>query len=146
MLLNFVFVISTIIVPEMTESEALEMKSEGTEESKMQDNMPTKTDDAQGSIVCEFKENESVNVEHFHVLSQTETLVENSEANTFQDAASLELTLKCEPSNLKQDNIGNLIVEDVGEAKESTKDIPKIVEEIVDHSPGFTTSGVGQGV
>ncbi|XP_021681120.2 uncharacterized protein LOC110665366 isoform X2 [Hevea brasiliensis] len=138
--------ISAVCSSPYHESEALEMKSEGTEESKMQDNMPTKTDDAQGSIVCEFKENESVNVEHFHVLSQTETLVENSEANTFQDAASLELTLKCEPSNLKQDNIGNLIVEDVGEAKESTKDIPKIVEEIVDHSPGFTTSGVGQGV
>ncbi|KAF2291133.1 hypothetical protein GH714_020294 [Hevea brasiliensis] len=138
--------ISAVCSSPYHESEALEMKSEGTEESKMQDNMPTKTDDAQGSIVCEFKENESVNVEHFHVLSQTETLVENSEANTFQDAASLELTLKCEPSNLKQDNIGNLIVEDVGEAKESTKDIPKIVEEIVDHSPGFTTSGVGQDV
>lgn len=129
----------------MTESEALVMTSEVAEESKVQDNMPAKTDDTQGSIVCKLQENESVNVEHFNVFSQNEIFVQDAKATAFCDAATMEQTLKSDPCNLKPDNIGNLNVEDVGEAKESTKDMPKMGEAL-DKSPGFTTSGVGQGI
>ncbi|KAG8660645.1 hypothetical protein MANES_02G181350v8 [Manihot esculenta] len=103
-----------------SESEALVMTSEVAEESKVQDNMPAKTDDTQGSIVY-------------------------AKATAFCDAATMEQTLKSDPCNLKPDNIGNLNVEDVGEAKESTKDMPKMGEAL-DKSPGFTTSGVGQDI
>ncbi|KAG8660651.1 hypothetical protein MANES_02G181350v8 [Manihot esculenta] len=112
--------ISAVCSSPYHESEALVMTSEVAEESKVQDNMPAKTDDTQGSIVY-------------------------AKATAFCDAATMEQTLKSDPCNLKPDNIGNLNVEDVGEAKESTKDMPKMGEAL-DKSPGFTTSGVGQDI
>ncbi|XP_012080725.1 uncharacterized protein LOC105640927 isoform X3 [Jatropha curcas] len=63
--------------------------------------------------------------------------------NAFHDTVLFEQTLDCDPSNLKEDLIANLIGESEEEMK-LVKDVPEIGETKVDHQSAVLSSGVGQ--